>query len=405
MAQDFVGSNNINLLVPSGQFGTRLAGGHDAASSRYIFTYLSPVTRYLFPEDDDMLLEYLEDDGQMIEPKYFCPVIPLLLVNGSQGIGTGWSTFIPQHNPLSVLDYIRGKLEKRQNLPLIEPYSRGFHGTIERLADGSRYVSYGRAKKIDNTTVLIDELPIGIWTNAYKLRLLKMRDNGLIIDFLEDHTTTTVSFTVKLKAVQLARLQQAGLEKAFKLSSSLLLTNMHAFDDKNTILKFDSAESIADAFFPTRLALYHDRKSVLLSKMKYETALLRNKARFIKAVANGEVDLISGRSTREETANSLRTLGFSSSTDLEFIRKNNSMSLNLPTDLILRDNNPSVTQDHSDFDYLLRMPLSSLNVERIDGLHLEADKTEQALKDVERMTPEDLWMSDLEKLAPHLDSL
>lgn len=85
MAQDFVGSNNINLLVPSGQFGTRLTGGADAASPRYIFTHLAPITRILFPEEDDVLLNYLEDDGQSIEPEFFCPVIPLLVVNGSQG--------------------------------------------------------------------------------------------------------------------------------------------------------------------------------------------------------------------------------------------------------------------------------------------------------------------------------
>lgn len=85
MAQDFVGSNNINLLVPSGQFGTRLTGGKDAASPRYIFTRLDPIARKLFPKEDDVLLDYIEEDGDSIEPSFFCPVIPLLLVNGSQG--------------------------------------------------------------------------------------------------------------------------------------------------------------------------------------------------------------------------------------------------------------------------------------------------------------------------------
>lgn len=85
MAQDFVGSNNINLLEPSGQFGTRRLGGSDAASPRYIFTRLTPIARRLFPEEDDILLTYREDDGQMIEPEYYCPVIPFLLVNGAGG--------------------------------------------------------------------------------------------------------------------------------------------------------------------------------------------------------------------------------------------------------------------------------------------------------------------------------
>jgi DNA topoisomerase-2 len=95
MAQNFVASNNINLLLPIGQFGTRNQGGKEAASARYIFTALSPVTRQLFPEADDAVLTMLEEEGQSIEPRHYLPIIPLALVNGAEGIGTGWSTFIP----------------------------------------------------------------------------------------------------------------------------------------------------------------------------------------------------------------------------------------------------------------------------------------------------------------------
>ena len=145
MAQDFIGSNNINLLEPSGQFGTRMAGGKDAASPRYIFTRLSPVARLLFPDVDDALLHHLEDDGVMIEPKFFCPVIPLILVNGSQGIGTGWSTYIPQHDARDILEHIRARLDDQESLPIIKPWSRGFTGKIEVKSDGSGYRSIGQA--------------------------------------------------------------------------------------------------------------------------------------------------------------------------------------------------------------------------------------------------------------------
>ena len=107
MAQNFVGSNNINLLLPIGQFGTRNQGGKEAASARYIFTSLSPVTRHLFPEADDDVLDYLEDEGQSIEPQYYLPIIPLSLVNGAEGIGTGWSTSIPQYNPREIIQNIQ----------------------------------------------------------------------------------------------------------------------------------------------------------------------------------------------------------------------------------------------------------------------------------------------------------
>merc|ERR1719375_16155 len=99
MAQDFVGSNNINLLVPSGQFGTRLQGGSDAASTRYIYTRLSPQARLIFPPVDDQIVSYLDEDGQRIEPQWYVPVLPMVLVNGASGIGTGWSTDIPNYDP------------------------------------------------------------------------------------------------------------------------------------------------------------------------------------------------------------------------------------------------------------------------------------------------------------------
>lgn len=412
MAQDFVGSNNINLLVPSGQFGTRFTGGEDAASPRYIFTHLSPVTRYLFPEEDDALLEYQEDDGQRIEPKFFCPILPLLLINGSQGIGTGWSTFIPQHCPVSVMDYIRFKLDQELESSHIKPYARGFLGTIERQEKG--YASVGRVKVLDSKTILIDELPIGVWTSSYKAILLKMQSKGIISDFKEDHTTTKVSFRLSLKPSQLARLETVGLEKALRLRSNLQLTNMNAFDRDGKILKFETAESIADAYFPTRLSLYHDRKSVLMSQMEFTATMLRNKARFIRMVSEGQIDLIGGQISKEGTFALLQNFGFTTSTELDAIRNSNSLRTNqehvpstgkqvagtvLDEDIYEEEESKNTT---SAYDYLLKMPLSSLTRERIASLTKEATKKESEVRNIRDTRPEELWMNDLEKLAPHL---
>lgn len=95
MAQNFVGSNNINLLLPIGQFGSRNMGGKEHASARYLHTSMSKLTRYIFPEADDHIVKYLEDDNQPVEPRYYLPIIPMVLINGAEGIGTGWSTFVP----------------------------------------------------------------------------------------------------------------------------------------------------------------------------------------------------------------------------------------------------------------------------------------------------------------------
>lgn len=403
MAQNFVFSNNINLLEPLGQFGTRLSGGKDAASPRYIFTHLSPVARLLFPEVDDPLLTHKEDDGQSIEPEFYCPIIPLLLVNGSQGIGTGWSTFIPPHDPLDVLSYVRAKLDG-EALPPIRPWVRGFKGEIKAKDDGKGYRSYGKAKDLSRKSLMISELPVGRWTNDYKSHLLKMRERGEIQSFIEDHTTTSVSFIVNVNSVQLARMMKTGLEKPFKLETNLPITNMNAFNSTHSIQTFKSAEHIADTYFPLRLKLYHDRKSLLESNMNYSSTILHNKARFILAVTERNIDLVQGHRSKADTIVLLEDLEFTKMSELEAIKHNKVLSSrNQTQDFPITT--ASEGNDHSEnkeFDYLLNMPLSSLTSEKINKLQEDAIKTESDLNKIRNASPEDLWRADLDKLESHL---
>ena len=129
IAQDYVGANNINLLVPSGQFGTRSEGGKDSASARYASTYLHDLARSIFNSDDDHILDYLTDDGKSIEPNYYVPIIPLILVNGAYGIGTGWNSIVYKYNPLDLIENLRNKIN---NLPMeqLGPWFRDFKGEI-----------------------------------------------------------------------------------------------------------------------------------------------------------------------------------------------------------------------------------------------------------------------------------
>lgn len=170
MAQNFIGSNNIPLLLPNGQFGTRLQGGNDHASARYIFTQLNSITRKIFPENDDPLLFYLNEDGYQIEPLYFVPVIPMILVNGSTGIGTGWSTFIPSYDPLDIIENIERTIE---GLDLVEmnPYFHNFKGSIVKQNE-SQYLSRGTFVQTENK-ISIQELPYKKWTNSFKVCLFE----------------------------------------------------------------------------------------------------------------------------------------------------------------------------------------------------------------------------------------
>eukprot|EP00986_Skeletonema_menzelii_P002405 scaffold650_cov140-Skeletonema_menzelii.AAC.4 len=407
MAQDFVGSNNMNLLMPKGQFGTRLIGGADAASPRYIFTHLSPVARLLFPDVDDALLDQKEEDGQLIEPEFFVPVIPLLLVNGCQGIGTGWSTNIPQHDPLDVLKYIRAKLEGKKRLPSIRPWVKGFNGNINVDAERDSYITEGTLSITSKSTLSITELPVGVWTSDYKDYLVKMLKKGEIKSFTENHTTSAVSFDVKVNMAKLTRLMKGDIHKTFKLRNSLSTRNMHAFTPNMDIVRYKTPSDIADAFFPIRLGLYADRKSVLESNMEYFTTLMRNKARFIEAVSTNDIDLLRGKKSKDATIALLEEMKFVKQSDLDVIKSNNTVAKRRTSSAVVpteeTERSPNTLDPSKEYDYLLSMPLSSLTAEKIEALNKEAVKMDMKMEELKNTSAEDLWKEDLDMLESHLE--
>jgi DNA topoisomerase-2 len=180
MAQNFVGSNNINLLLPNGQFGTRLQGGKDSASERYIFTMLNSLTRYIFPQQDDTVLNYLNDDGILVEPEYYVPIIPFALINGISGIGTGFSCNIAPYNPKNVIVYLKNKLTNKTNSADFVPYYEGFRGTIAKIAD-QKFLIKGLYEKISDDKIRITELPVGTWTMPY-ISFLESLMDGTSVD-------------------------------------------------------------------------------------------------------------------------------------------------------------------------------------------------------------------------------
>ena len=181
MAQEFIGSNNINALLPLGQFGSRLEGGKDSASERYIYTMLNPLTKYIFREEDNNVLNYLDDDGTSVEPDYYCPIIPMVLVNGGKGIGTGFSYEGLSYNPLEIIDWLSYRLKNKfkENTIMINPYYEGFKGTIiENYNNGfKKFIIKGKYKVLSADTIQITELPIGTWTTPYKEFLETLMDD------------------------------------------------------------------------------------------------------------------------------------------------------------------------------------------------------------------------------------
>jgi DNA topoisomerase-2 len=299
LAQNFIGSNNINFLVPAGQFGTRLHGGSDAASARYIFTRLSPLALSLFNKNDEPLLTYLNEDGMSIEPEWYCPVIPTVLVNGANGVGTGYSTDIPSYNPLTLSNnmkyYIRQQQPSKQYSDVITlqeliPWYKNFTGQIKLLDnDRARGIINGVCAKLDETSIEITDLPIGTWTQQYKENVLETmlhpKRNDIapsILDYKEYHTDTTVRFVVKFSQAQFAKFSESGLHKNFRLQETFKLTNMVLFDHNGILRRYKTPEEICQEFFMVRIKMYVKRKEYMVGTLQSQCSKLDNIARFIK---------------------------------------------------------------------------------------------------------------------------
>ena len=301
LAQDYVGSNNINFLKPNGQFGTRMLGGKDSASSRYIFTKLNNITFQLFNQNDFPLFRYHNEDGLKIEQEWYLPILPTVLLNGTQGIGTGYSSNIPNFNPLDVINAIKCKL-KGKSYPDLMPWYRNFKGTITQINNGS-YESKGCWSKIGSDRILITELPVGTWIEDYKqyletLLIDKQKPNSkqVLLSFDDNSSETQVSFLLRFKAITLMRIMKKGeasLVKMLKLTTtkSTNLRNMHLYSTEGNIKKYHTVNEIIDEYYDLRLEYYQKRKDYLMDKLQAELKLIGFKAKFINEILNDTIDL------------------------------------------------------------------------------------------------------------------
>lgn len=288
MARNFIGSNNINLLYPSGQFGTRLEGGKDFASPRYIFTRLEDIVPYIYNNEDEYILDYINEDGRQIEPEYYIPIFPMILVNGAEGIGTGFSTNIPNYNPLDIIKNIYRIMDSKEPVKMV-PWYRNFTGEIIDI-DNNRYEIKGKYNKLSENTIEIIELPIGTWTDKYKDILLNMEENKEIEVLQNNSSDIIVNFHVKIKKESiLKKIDTPEFYKKMKLTNIINISNMHLFDGNNKIKKYNDTSSILKDFYQIRIEMYKKRKEFLLDKYIKELDLYKYKIKFIMDVIKGTI--------------------------------------------------------------------------------------------------------------------
>lgn len=386
MAQTFVGSNNINLLKPNGQFGTRLQGGNDSASERYIFTELNDITRNIFKKEDDNILNYLNDDGNMVEPDWYAPIIPMILINGSKGIGTGFSTDIPSFNPVKIITYMKNKILGEENNIKLLPYYQGFKGNIIPLND-NKFIVKGLYDIISTNKVHITELPVGIWTDDYKEYLEKLMDTedkkkgNIIKEYIDLCTDKQVDITVIFQNninIQelICKIDDNGcnqLEKLLHLFVQINTNNMHVFDEKERLKKFNTPYEMINYYIDVRRDIYTKRKFNLINELEKETIKLSNKVKFITEILNDVIDLR---------------------------RKKNDQVVNL-----LESRNYDKLDNNDEYDYLIKMPMNSVTEENINKLTNLHDEKTQLLEILHNTSEEQMWISELDSLLEQYNQM
>lgn len=380
LAQDYVGSNNIPLLYRDGMFGTRLSNGEDSASPRYIFTKMETVTPLIFREEDDVLLDYVEDDGDLVEPKFYVPIIPMILVNGAIGIGTGWSSSIPSYNPIDIIDCIKVWLDNDGEVllkdpddctiismfPELTPWYRGFEGDIEKV--DNKFISNGIITKNKNK-VEVNEIPIGMSIDKFK----EMCEDLIVEKKIKDMKNNSTYKKVKFYITE----SDSGIDcdtKSLKLYSYIHTTNMVLFNEKEQIKKYNIDE-ILNEFCIMRYSFYIKRKKYILNQIEEELRFLGNKERFIQEIIDKKLNI-----------------------------------MNVDEDIIIKELEKRSYDKHKDssdseenadskngYNYLLRLPVRTLTSNQVKKIKNDILSLNTKLDIAKNTTEKKMWLNDLKE--------
>ena len=352
LANDYMGSNNINLLEPCGQFGTRLMGGKDASQTRYIFTKLTKEARKIFDPRDDPILNYLDDDGRTIEPDFYMPTLPMVLINGTEGIGTGFSCYVPPFNPNDIKENI-GRLLDGKSMVSMRPWFRGFKGKVHK--EGDTWMMEG-VWKWSGMNITISELPPGRWTQDYKEYLDSLVEKKLIGGFVNNSTTEDVHF-------EITDYTGKDLVKDLKLRKTFHVSNMHLFHPVKGIYKYSSPEEILKDFVELRIDHYKKRKAHLIKVLETKATMCGYKSKFVTMVIEGDI--------------------------VVFKRKKQDLERQL-SDIF-----PQIS---GSYDYLLNIKTVQYTEESVKALIQEAKQTLEELAIMKNTSHIDMWKMDIKNM-------
>ena len=364
LAQRYVGSNNIPLLKADGQFGNRIIP--EAAAPRYIFTCKEPYVNKLFNVEDASILEQQYSDGQKIEPKFYIPILPMILVNGSVGLSVGFAQNILPRNPADLIKYINRKLIGQNCNNELLPYWKGFKGKVVQREQGV-FDIYGHVR-LENKTIIIDELPVGMEYLKYVSILDKLVDEKKIVKYVDkcDPKTDVILFEVKLTP----QLYQEFLNSPIQIIEFLKLKvseteNYTCIDPTGKVKVYNSVFEIIDTYIDVRFEYFNKRKLYNIDKYTHELNTIISKCLFIKAVINGDIIL------KHKTIDEINT------------------QISQITRIVKNDNS---------YEYLLKMPIWSITPEKYTELCNKAKDKKQQLDAYKMFKLEDMWKQELQEL-------
>ena len=360
MAQSF--KNNMSLLDEIGQFGSLRSPKPGAA--RYIGTKLNRNFRLLYKDFE--LLEHKEEEGQQIEPRFFLPIIPTVLINGSLGVGVGFSSNILNRNPIDIINACESLLKDKKMLD-VKPYNQFFKGDyIRDTTNPKKWFIRGKFDIVNTSTIKISELPPSMTYEDYEKILDKLVEDKVIVSY-DDNCKDNVDYTIKFTRDSLSQLTEEKIFKTLRLVETI--TEIFSTLDENGTLKiFETDREIIEYFVNFRLAYYIKRKEYLLNKLKNELKILANRGKFVKFILDGKLEV-----------------------------------KNKPKDILISDiSNLGLEEIEDSYDYLLRMPIWSLTKEMFEKVKEDFKNKKIEIENLSLIEPKDMYISDLSELKKKL---
>lgn len=356
LAQKF--KNNAPLLEEDGQFGSLRSP--QAGAPRYIGTKLSPYFRLIYKDFD--LLEYKEEEGEKIEPKFFLPIIPAVLINGSSGIAVGFASNILNRDIKDIIESCQNELNGKK-ITTPKPHLNNFTGTyLSDSENDRRWIIRGKFQRHNTNTVKISELPPSLTYEKYEEILDELVENKSIVSY-DDNCKDNIDYTIKFTRYDLEKLDDDKLIKLLKLQESET-ENFTTIDENGKLKIFDSAVDIIKYFVKFRLSYYVKRKEFMLDKMTHELKVLGNRGKFIKLILDGKI-IVNGKPK---------------------------------TDIITQIEKNSIDKIDGDYDYLLRMPIYSLTIEMFEKLKEDFKNKKEEISLLKLVDPKDMYLDDLSEL-------